>query len=300
MTGELTARIEGIAGVLTLDRPKAIHALTLGMCEAMIAALQGWAADDSVAVVMLEHAEGTRGFCAGGDVTLLRSSAMSDGGASGRHFFRIEYQLNALMFAYAKPIVAFMDGIVMGGGVGIACPARYRIATENTKFAMPETGIGLLPDVGGGWYLSRLPGRLGQYLGTTGARLDGADCLWAGLATHYLAAAALPEAKRRIAAGEVIADVLGELSSDPPHPAIKEKCAGIDRHFASDRLEDILASLANDDGEWAQATLATLRKHSPQAIKVTLRQLAEAAQMATFADEMAMEYRASSRVLTRP
>ncbi len=139
---DLLTRVEGQVGFLTLDRPRAIHALTLDMCEAMIAALQTWVNDDAVRAIIVEHAEGSRGFCAGGDVTLVRTSAMTDGGRSGRQFFAIEYQLNALMFAYAKPIVAFMDGIVMGGGVGIVGPARYRVATENTRLAMPGTGSG--------------------------------------------------------------------------------------------------------------------------------------------------------------
>ena len=300
MTDELLTRIDGAAGVITLNRPKAIHALTLGMIEAMIPALQAWARDDAVKAVILEHAEGTRGFCAGGDVTILRRSALEDCGVSGRAFFYVEYQLNALLFDYAKPIVSFMDGVTMGGGVGIACPARYRVATENTKIAMPETGIGLFPDVGGGWHLSRLPGRLGQYLGLTGARMGAADCVWSGLATHYLKAETLAEAKSRIAGGEIVADVLGDLAADAPHAAIKGKASLIDRRFKSDCFEDILASLAGDEGEWAQETLATLRKQSPQACKVTLRELVEASRCATFAENIRMEYRVAARVLTLP
>ena len=192
--------------------------------------------------MILDHSEG-RGFCAGGDIAFLRNSALNDGGVSGRKFFHDEYQLNHQMFTYDKPIVAFMDGITMGGGVGISQPAKFRVATENTRFAMPETGIGLFPDVGGGWHLSRLGGRIGQFLALTGARLDGAECLWTGLATHYLPSEKLDEAKERIAADPSrISGILSELSETPPTARIEANADRIVKHFASDRYEDILAS----------------------------------------------------------
>ncbi|MEQ8827842.1 MAG: enoyl-CoA hydratase/isomerase family protein, partial [Parvibaculum sp.] len=147
MTDQVLTRKTGRVGRISLNRPKAIHALTLEMCHAMSAALSEWENDDEVEAVILDHAEG-RGFCAGGDIAMLRNSALNDGGVSGRRFFHDEYQLNHQMFTYAKPIVAFMDGITMGGGVGISQPAKFRVATENTRFAMPESGIGLFPDVG--------------------------------------------------------------------------------------------------------------------------------------------------------
>jgi len=299
MTDELLTRRDGVAGVISLNRPKAIHALTLPMCEAMSAVLAEWANDDAVKAVILDHAEG-RGFCSGGDINLLRESALNDGGEAGRRFFFEEYRLNHQMFTYARPIVAFMDGITMGGGVGISQPAKYRVATENTRFAMPETGIGLFPDVGGGWYLSRLDGRVGQFLALTGARLDGAECLWAGLATHYLPAEALPEAKARIIAGHEIGGVLAALAIKPPEPKIAAHEAAIRRHFASDKLEDIFASLEADDSEWAAKEVATLRTKSPQACKVSLRQLAQSAALDTFDQNMAMEYRIGARVLVLP
>jgi len=266
----------------------------------MSAALSEWATDDGIAAVLLDHAEG-RGFCAGGDINLLRESALTDGGVSGRRFFHDEYQLNHQMFEYAKPIVAFMDGITMGGGVGISQPARYRVVTENTRFAMPETGIGLFPDVGGGWYLPRLGGRLGQYLALTGARLDGAECLWAGLATHYLPSGKLAEAKARISEHpERIAGILAELSETPPDAKIADHANRIAQTFAPDRFEDILANLEADGSEWATKELAVLASKSPQTCKVALRQLAEGAKRTTFAQNMAMEYRIASRVLVRP
>lgn len=297
---EVLFRIEGDAGIVSLNRPKTIHALNHGMVLAMTERLLGWARDPAVSIILLDHSEG-RGFCSGGDINLLRKSALEDGGAKGRQFFADEYRLNHLMFTYGKPIVAFMDGITMGGGVGISQPARYRVATENTRFAMPETGIGLFPDVGGGWYLSRLPGRVGEYLALTGGRIDGAECRALGVATHYLPAAALPQAKQRIAAapGEVDA-VLAELSVAPPPAKIMAHREDIDRLFAADRLEDIVAALEADGGEWATATLATLRTKSPQTCKVALRQLAVSRGLSDFADNMVVEYRIAARVLTRP
>ena len=299
MTDEVLIRRDGSAAFLSLNRPKALHALTQPMDHAMTEALLGWQDDPSVGCVIIDHAEG-RGFCAGGDIAFLRNSALNDGGQSGRQFFYEEYQLNHLLMTYPKPVVAFMDGITMGGGVGISQPAKYRVATENTRFAMPETGIGLFPDVGGGWHLSRLKGRIGPFLALTGARLDGAECLWAGLATHYLPSEALAEAKARIAAGEAPEQVLTALSATPPEARIAASAGLIARHFASDRYEDILASLAPDGGDWAAKELATLQTKSPQTCKVALRQLADSLNCTDFAANMVMEYRIASRVLTRP
>ncbi|MXO47441.1 enoyl-CoA hydratase/isomerase family protein [Erythrobacter vulgaris] len=300
MTDEVNIHAHGRTGHISLNRPKALHALTLDMCHAMSKTLAEWAAGGEIEAVILDHAEG-RGFCAGGDINLLRHSALNDDGRSGRKFFHDEYQLNHQMFEYDKPIVAFMDGITMGGGVGIALPCKYRVATEHTRFAMPETGIGLFPDVGGGWHLSRLGGRLGQFLALTGARLDGAECVWAGIATHYLPTEKLAEAKARITEHpDRISGILSELSVSPPEARIEANFDAIKKHFASDRYEDILASLEADDSEWAAKELATLRTKSPQTCKVALRQLAESEKLDSFADNMRMEYRIASRVLTRP
>ena len=301
MTDDILLKVEGHAGFMSLNRPSALHALTLPMVHAMTAALLKWRDDPAVKCVVIDHADG-RGFCAGGDIAFLRNSAMNDGGVSGRKFFHDEYQLNHLLITYPKPVVAFMDGITMGGGVGISQPARFRVATENTKFAMPETGIGLFPDVGGGWYLSRLEGRVGQFLALTGARIAGAGCLSLGLATHFLTINLLAEAKSRIATEDVdrIDGILGTLSVTPPDSKIVETIVQINRHFASDKLEDILASLEGDDSDWAMKELATLRTKSPQTCKVALRQLAESNKLTDFADNMAMEYRIASRVIVRP
>lgn len=301
MTQDVLTRIEGHAGIISLNRPSALHALTLDMVHAMTDILVKWRTSKKVKCVIIDHAEG-RGFCAGGDIAFLRNSALNDAGKSGRQFFHDEYQLNHLLFTYPKPVVAFMDGITMGGGVGISQPARFRVATENTRFAMPETGIGLFPDVGGGWYLSRLEGRVGQFLALTGARIAGPGCLALGLASHYVPGEALAEAKARIAVEDVdrIDGILGTLAVTPPPSKIVETLFQINRHFASDRFEDILSSLDADDSDWAMREAATLRSKSPQTCKVALRQLAESAKLQDFADNMAMEYRIASRVLTRP
>jgi enoyl-CoA hydratase len=298
MTQEVIARVDGRVGRIRLARPKAIHALTRDMCTAMIATLVDWRDDLSVEAVLLDHAEG-RGFCAGGDVVMIAKSGAGDG-SEARAFFHEEYRLNHLLFTYAKPIVAFVDGIVMGGGVGISQPCKYRVATENTRFAMPETAIGLFPDVGGGWYLSRLPGRVGQYLALTGARLDGAECFALGIATHYIPSFALDDVKARIMSEpQRLAEILEESGAPAPDAKIAAHLAEIDRLFASDDYEDILVALEGDGSEWAQAQLATLRTKSPQACKVSLRLLYEGARVQDFMHEMRMEYAVATRVVQR-
>jgi enoyl-CoA hydratase len=295
---EVLTQIDGKAGRIRLNRPQAIHALTKSMCSAMIEALVAWRADPGIGAVMIDHAVG-RGFCAGGDVRMLAESGVGDG-SEARAFFHEEYRLNHLLFTYVKLTIAFMDGITMGGGVGISQPCRYRVATENTRFAMPETTIGLFPDVGGGWYLSRLPGRVGQFLALTGARLDGAECHHLGLATHYLPQEALEEVKAEIAARpDRIESVLAQASVSPPPARIDGNQERIDRLFASDRYEDVLAALEADGSDWSRAELETLSRKSPQACKVSLRLLSDGARMQDFADEMRQEYGVAAHVVQR-
>jgi enoyl-CoA hydratase len=298
VTSDVLTAVDQKVGRIRLDRPKAIHALTRDMCSAMIVALLEWRERPEVEAVLLDHAEG-RGFCAGGDVVMLARSGAGDG-AAARAFFHEEYRLNHLLFTYAKPTVAFMDGIVMGGGVGISQPCKYRVATENTRFAMPETAIGLFPDVGGGWYLSRLPGRVGQYLALTGARLDGAECLALGLATHYVPALALDDLKARMAAEpQRLAELLDEASAPAPAATIAPFKQEIDRLFAADDFEAVLAALRDDGSHWARSQLDTLAGKSPQACKVSLRLLYDGGLMQGFADEMRQEYAVASRVVQR-
>lgn len=305
MTDVLTST-EGRTGRIRLNRPGAIHALNTAMCAAMLDALEAWRVDIGIEVVLIDHAAApdgdpkkSRGFCAGGDIRMLAESGAKDG-VDARAFFHTEYRMNHKLFTYVKPTVAFMDGITMGGGVGISQPCRYRVATENTRLAMPETGIGLFPDVGGGWYLSRLAGRMGQFLALTGHRLDGAECLALGLATHYLPSASLDEAKARIIADpRSIEAILKDLSIAPPEAKIVPHASDIDRLFASDVLESVFAVLEADPGDWAQAQLKLLKTKSPQTMKVSLRLLHEGALMHDFADEMRQEYAVGCRVVQR-
>jgi enoyl-CoA hydratase len=296
VTDDVLISVEGGVGRIRLNRPKAIHALTTEMCEAMSRALIGWQKDPAVELVLIDHAEG-RGFCAGGDVVMLARSGNEDG-EDARRFFFAEYRLNHLLFTYPKPTIAIMDGITMGGGVGISQPCDFRIATENTRLAMPETGIGLFPDVGGGWYLSRLPGRVGQFMVLTGARLDGAECHYLNLATNYVEQANLEDLVERIMKAPGRAQgALGAASTPVPDAKIETNLPNISRHFASDRLEEVLASLEADESAWAQTELATVRSKSPLSCKVSLRLLAEGAHRQSFGDEMKAEYALAGRVV---
>lgn len=295
MTTDLIVDKQGRLGRIRLNRPKAIHALTTDMCLGILDALAEFEGDDDIAAVVFDHAEG-RGFCAGGDIRMLAESGQGDG-REARAFFHAEYRMNHRLFTYTKPTVAFMDGIVMGGGVGIALPCTWRVATENTRFAMPETGIGLFPDVGGGWYLSRLPGQVGKFLALTGARLDGAECLALGLATHYLAAEAIPGAVDALHDSPDLAATLKSQGIGAPLARIVENRTHIDRLFSGDSVMAIMAALEADGGDWALKELATLRTKSPLSMAVSLRLLREGATMPDFATEMRQEYAIGARVV---
>jgi enoyl-CoA hydratase len=304
---DVLTRTSAGLGHITLNRPAALHALNTHMCANMIQALLGWRDDASVQAILLDHAPGTRGFCAGGDIRMIAQSGAKDA-REAREFFFTEYRLNHLLFHYPKPIVALIDGVTMGGGVGISMPARFRIATENTTYAMPETGIGLFPDVGGGWYLPRKPGEIGMWLALTGARLKAADCLVAGIATHYMPTEILAAARAQIAGAAQTHDAVRTLesglealseSAGKPKELTPENIGRINRIFALDSVEAIFAALEADGSDWAQAQLATLRTKSPQAMKVSFRQMREGAAMQSFTEEMRSEYRLAARVCAR-
>jgi enoyl-CoA hydratase len=297
VTEDVLISIDQRVGRIRLNRPKAIHALTTAMCEVMSEALLNWRNDDNVEAVVIDHAEG-RGFCAGGDVVMLARSGESSDAEQAKHFFFAEYRLNHLLFTYPKPTVAIMDGITMGGGVGISMPCTFRIATENTRFAMPETGIGLFPDVGGGWYLPRLPGRSGEYMALTGARFDAADCCYLGIGTHYVEQAKLADMVERIAkTPQRLQGQIGAFATPTGDAKLATNLPNISKLFASDRLEEVFAALEADESEWAQGELATLRSKSPLSCKVSLRLLAEGAKRENFADEMRAEYALAGRVV---
>ena len=299
-------RTSGAVGRITLNRPEALHALTTGMCRAMLEALLAWRDDPAVAAVLIDHAEGTRGFCAGGDIRMLAQAAEgAEAQAAARAFFFTEYRMNWLLQAFPKPTVVLMDGVVMGGGVGVSMPCQFRVATERTTFAMPESAIGLFPDVGGGWWLPRLPGEAGTWLALTGARLKAADCLRLGIASHHVPSARAPELKAALESagrldGEAIGGLLNSLAEPPGEPPVDAVLPLIDACFAHDTVEAILAALEADGSAWAEAQLAILAERSPQALKVALRQLRTGATLPSFADNMAMEYRLASRVVLRP
>jgi enoyl-CoA hydratase len=296
VTDDVLISVEGGVGRVRLNRPKAIHALTTGMCEVMSQALLKWRADPAVQAVIIDHAEG-RGFCAGGDVVMLARSGDADAEEAKRFFFA-EYRLNHLLFTYPKPTIAIMDGITMGGGVGISLPCDYRVATENTRLAMPETGIGLFPDVGGGWYLSRLPQRVGQFMVLTGARLDAGECHYLHLATHYVEQSGLAALVERILkAPDRLQGAFGAASMTPPDARIEANLPQIAKLFASNRLEDVVAALEADEGDWAHTERGTLGTKSPLSCKVSLRLLAEGATRESFTDEMRAEYALAGRVV---
>ena len=295
---EVIVRVEGAVGRLTLNRPQALHALNTAMCQAMVEALLAWQADPGVRLVLLDHA-GDRGFCAGGDIRVVAQSGAGDG-ALGRAFFRLEYQLNELLHRFPKPGVVIMDGVTMGGGVGIARPFRYRVATERTLFAMPETGIGLFPDVGGGWYLPRMPGHIGLWLALTGARLKAADCELVGIATDYVASGDVAALKAEIIKDpEAIETLLTRFEADAGRPPLAEHQDEIARLFSGDSVEAIVAALHGGQSDWARAQLAILETRSPQAMKVAFRQLQHGAQATSFAAQMVLEYAIAVRVLQR-
>jgi enoyl-CoA hydratase len=292
LTGEVLFAARRGLGHIRLNRPKALHALTAEMCAAIDARLQAWANDPAIVAVMIDHAGG-RGFCAGGDVRKVAAGAKD--GAPER-FFAAEYAMNARIQAYPKPYLAVIDGITMGGGAGLSVHGRYRLATERTVFAMPETGLGLFPDVGGGWFLPRLPGKTGAWLALTGARLTGADCFALGLATHYVRSENLPPVKAALAADPArVQAILDAAHEDPGAAPVSAHREAIDRLFASSRAEEIFAALEADGGDWADQQLAVLRTKSPQTIKLTLRLLAQNAP--SFVENMRMEYRIAVRVV---
>ena len=289
---------EGRVGRLTLNAPKTLHALTTQMCRAMTAALLAWRDDEQVKAILIDHAPSTRGFCGGGDVMMLVDSVKSDdNGQAADEFFAAEYRLNALIQSYDKPIIALLDGIVMGGGVGISVHGTARIITERTIFAMPEAGIGLFPDVGGSWFLPRLHGGIGYWLALTGTRLKGRDVLAAGMGTHFIESSEL-----EILTSEIC--VLGAAALDrlEAHaaPSFSAHQPQIDSIFTSAVFEDVINKLDHDHSDWAHDQLELMGKNSPLSMKVAHRQLHAGAQHQTFHDTMRMEYRIACRLVRAP
>ncbi|MGX1101309.1 enoyl-CoA hydratase/isomerase family protein [Amorphus sp. MBR-141] len=264
----------GTLGRIRLNRPRALNSLTLDMVRAIEAALDGFEAVADV-VSVLVTGEGERGLCAGGDIRRLYDSGRARDGRAAT-FWREEYRLNARIARFPKPYVAFMDGIVMGGGVGLSAHGAHRLVTERTKLAMPETGIGFVPDVGGTWLLAHAPGELGTYLGLTGVTIGAGDAILAGLADRAVASDRLDEIVAALAALPAGADqaavrrALDLFSTDAP-ALLEEHRNVIDRAFSAERVEDIVAALAADGGEFADAARETVLKNSPTSVKTALR-----------------------------
>lgn len=288
MSEDVIVRTEGRFGRLSLNRPQALNALNLAMCVTMLNALDAWRDDPAIGGVLLDHAGG-RGFCAGADIRQIAA----DGSALGRPFFATEYRLNHALFTYAKPVIAIMDGVVMGGGAGLALPARIRVATEHTVFAMPETAIGLIPDVGAGWHLPRLRGEAGTWLGLTGARLGGPDCLALGLATHLTPSGEIEKLKSALIGG-------GALPAPTQRPASSLDHGRIDALFAADRVEDIRDALRREGSDWSMRQAAVLDSHCPTSLVATLRHLRAGRKAADFAQVLEQEYRLCVRLVDRP
>lgn len=293
MTDEILFAKVGRAGVVTLNRPAALNALNRDMCVALHRQLQDWAMDDEVAVVVVEGA-GDRAFCAGGDVVGLHRDGRA-GSPGWENFFHDEYRMNQAIAHYPKPYVALVDGISMGGGVGISVHAPYRVATERTLFAMPETGIGLIPDVGGTHALSRFPGEYGTWAGLTGARVKGGDCVAIGYCTHFVPSGEIPALKERLAhSHESVAEVLATFDSDAHELTLPALRDGIDYLFAENQVEDILDKL--DDGDdWAREQAAIIRRMSPTSCKLTLHGL-RAGEGASIEACLKLEYRMVSGI----
>lgn len=289
----------GRLGRITLNRPGALNALTLGMAEAMDAQLRNWAEDGAIAAVFVTGA-GEKAFCAGGDIRALYDSGTTPGDSLTREFYRVEYRLDRLIKRYPKPYVATIDGVVMGGGAGISVHGSHRVETGRTLFAMPETGIGLFPDVGGSYFLPRLPGRIGLYLALTGARLRAADCLYAGIATHRVPADRLEALESELAeSDEAIGTILDGFHESPGPAPLAERRAEIDRLFAGESVEAIMAALGEAGTEWASSVRAVMASKAPLSQKATFRQLARGASL-DFEACMVMEYRMSQAAMAAP
>jgi enoyl-CoA hydratase len=297
---DLIARREGSVGVIRLNRPKAINAVTLEMFRDIDRALDQFEADPAVGLILLEGA-GERGLCAGGDIRALYDSSQAKGDL-GKILWREEYILNARIAKFAKPYVAFMDGIVMGGGVGLSAHGRHRVVTEKTKLAMPEVGLGFFPDVGGTWLLSRSPGEIGTYFGLTGQTMNGPDAIYARFADAVVPSgqlAALREKLVNLSAGvnsaEVKAVIDGFATGEASGPVAAMQ-PQIDRWFAHDRMQDIVAALQRDGSELAQSTLKTLNEKSPRGMVVALKLLRLARGSTSLEQCLVREYRAALEV----
>jgi enoyl-CoA hydratase len=300
MTDEIIARKVGQLGRITLNRPKALNALTLDMVHAMIDALQAWKNDDDVQAVLVD-AEGEKGFCAGGDILMLHNSGKA-GGEEAWRFWHDEYQLNTLIQSYPKPYIALIDGITMGGGVGISVHGSHRVAGDKTMFAMPETGIGFHPDVGGAFFLPRLPGEIGMWMGLTGARLKAPDCVATGLATHYCPSTQNGALIEALESADLTADedrleeILEAHSGDPGSSDIAVLRGLIDAAFAGDNVAEMVSRMIQAGDPWSAKQVKIMQTKSPTSLVLTAKCLRRGADL-SFEDVMRQDLRVSMRCL---
>jgi len=291
---EVLIRRRGRLGHIVLNRPKAINALTHGMVREILAVLAGWENDDGVATVLLTGS-GERGLCAGGDVVAIYRDALA-GGSETAAFWADEYTLNARIARYPKPYVALMDGLVLGGGVGLSAHGSLRIVTERTRIGMPETGIGFVPDVGGTWLLSRAPGELGTHLALTAGQASGPDAVALGLADYFVASDRLPALAAALAGERAEAAVRRFAADAPPSPLAAQR-DWIDECYAPDSVEEILRRLQTHPNPAAREAAAAVQAKSPTALKVTLASLRRARALGSLEEVLDQEYRVSLRCL---
>lgn len=295
---EVLFETNGCMGVATVNRPKALNSLNPNMCRLMITQYREWLQDDQVKVITLRGA-GPKAFCAGGDVVSLAKAGKVGNIELGKEFFYTEYNLDYLIGTMSKPHVAIIDGITMGGGVGISVHGPFRVATEKTVFAMPETGIGLFPDVGGGHFLPRLPRHLGMYFALSGARMKGIDVWHAGIATHYVESPKLPAVMKSLAACkggyEDVKAVLDSAHTVPMPFSLVPHLDTIDRCFSKKMVEEMLQAL-REEGDWGKGVAETIETMSPLSCKVTAEQLQRGAHL-DLGQDLSMEYRLACRAL---
>ncbi|MDQ0661738.1 enoyl-CoA hydratase [Arthrobacter ulcerisalmonis] len=289
----------GRLGVVTLNRPRAVNALTAGMVDLLLRKLTAWAGDDAVAAVLVQGA-GERGLCAGGDIVAIYQD-MLHGGNETAHFWQTEYRVNSLIARYPKPYVALMDGLVLGGGVGVSAHGDVRVVTERTRMGMPETTIGFAPDVGGTFLLSHAPGEAGTHAALTGAHLGAGDALFLGLADHYVPSHSLPGLVAALE-NESTEDAVARYAGQPPASVLAGQHEWIDACYASDDAEEIVTRLRGWTGpgrDEATDAADTIEAKSPTSVKVTLASLRRAASL-TLDEALAQEYRAGIRFLAGP
>lgn len=265
---------DGRIGRILMNRPKALNALDIEMIRGIAAALEQWRDEPHVHAVVIEGA-GERAFCAGGDIRAVRQASIDDRRHDVEAFFAEEYALNEVIATYPKPYIALVDGICMGGGIGVSVHGAYRVASEHAMFAMPETAIGFFPDVGASYFLPRLPGAVGMYLALTGARVLGADAVHAGLATHYTPRTHMPALSAALALEGLAA--LGRFAETAPSGTLAGQHDAIERCFTADGVGEIFAALEAEGGEWAEGTLATLRAMSPSSLLWSFRLIRDGA-----------------------